>query len=103
MSVHEVLSIIEDEADEIDQASVYIEPPGDGHNSDEDSGDEEMAEGSFNALPPSQLGNPGSAIILNHGGASTSIRTATEEDDEESEVKKKILLLLLPLGRQRQA
>lgn len=44
MSLHEVLSIIEDEADDIDHADVYITPPGDGQNSDEDSGDDDEAD-----------------------------------------------------------
>lgn len=86
MSLHEVLSIIEDEADDIVHADVYIMPPGDGQNSDEDSGDDNEADGSINRLPKSQLCNPGICILTRHAGASTSLRTTVEEDDKGSQV-----------------
>lgn len=90
MTLHEVLSIIEDEADDVDHVDVYVMPPGDGQNSDEDSGDDDEADGSINRLPKSQLCNPGSAIITRHGGASTSLGTETEEECEESQVNELI-------------
>ena len=55
LTLHQVLSPIEEDAVEIGIADVYTLPPGNNQNFDEDSGDKNCADGSINNLHSSQL------------------------------------------------
>lgn len=52
MNLHEAIQLIEDD-DSIADAEIFIQPPGDGNQSDNDSGDEDNVD--INNLPRAQL------------------------------------------------
>ena len=76
------MSMIEDDMDDIGQTDIYVLPPGDGQNSDENSGDEECTDGSINSLPYSQLNNPAEAVITWISGKRTLIGGTEEMNDQ---------------------
>ena len=74
-NVKEVLELLEDQ--EFDSAQIYIEPPDDGNESKEDSGDEDSV-GCVNNLSGKQLQGLSSAKLSCHGRLDVIMSAVTQ-------------------------
>ena len=63
--MHDILNDLERDDDfNIASVDIYVNPPGDGANSDEDDGNDEMLDGlNLNNLPGRQLNAPAEAVL----------------------------------------
>jgi len=79
-SIHQALSMLEDDIDNIQSADIYVQPLGDGTNSDEGSRDEESLNGlDVNNLPGSQLQADAEAVLHTFSGPAISIDTENSD------------------------